>query len=108
MHHVALDRSGADDGDLDDEIVVVSAACSRGSIDICARDSIWNTPTVSARRDHLVDARIFGGYVGKLERPPTKATDQRQRAPDGREHAEPQHIDLEQAADHRDRPCPTG
>jgi hypothetical protein len=22
----------------------------RGSIDICARDSIWNTPTVSARQ----------------------------------------------------------
>ncbi len=25
------------------------AGFSRGSIDICARDSIWNTPIVSAR-----------------------------------------------------------
>jgi hypothetical protein len=24
------------------------AGFSRGSMDICARDSIWNTPTVSA------------------------------------------------------------
>ena len=31
----------------------------RGSIAICARDSIWKTPMVSARRDHLVDLAVL-------------------------------------------------
>jgi hypothetical protein len=47
MHHVALDRAGADDGDLDDEIVEILGR-RRGSMDICARLSIWKTPRVSA------------------------------------------------------------
>jgi hypothetical protein len=49
MHHVALDRAGADDRDLDHQ-VVEGAGLSRGSMVICARLSIWNTPTVSARQ----------------------------------------------------------
>ena len=49
MHHVALDRAGPDDRDLDDEIVE-GRGFSRGSIAICARLSIWNTPSVSALR----------------------------------------------------------
>jgi hypothetical protein len=40
MHHLSLDRPGPHDRDLDDEIVE-SAGLSRGSIDICARLSIW-------------------------------------------------------------------
>jgi hypothetical protein len=47
MHHVALDRPGPHDRDLDHQ-VVEAARRSRGSIAICARDSIWNTPIVSA------------------------------------------------------------
>jgi hypothetical protein len=39
MHHVALDRAGPDDRDLNDD-VVKRRGFSRGSIDICARDSI--------------------------------------------------------------------
>jgi hypothetical protein len=49
MHHVALDRSGPDDRNLDDEVVKAGLGLSRGNIDICARDSIWNTPMVSPR-----------------------------------------------------------
>ncbi len=41
---------GPHDRDFDDEIVEFVAACSRGSIDICARLSIWKTPIVSARQ----------------------------------------------------------
>ena len=48
MHHVALDRPGPDDRDLDDQIVEV-LGFSRGSIDICARLSTWKTPIESAR-----------------------------------------------------------
>ena len=48
VDHVALDRSGPDDGDLDDEIVGLPRL--RGSIDIWARLSIWKVPSVSAFR----------------------------------------------------------
>ena len=44
MDHVALDRAGADDRDLDDEVVEARAGFSRGSMFICARLSTWNTP----------------------------------------------------------------
>jgi hypothetical protein len=43
MHHVALDGTGAHDRDL-------VRGLSRGSIDICARDSILKVPSVSAFR----------------------------------------------------------
>ena len=38
---------GADDGDLDHQVVEIPRL-RRGSMDICARLSIWNTPSVSA------------------------------------------------------------
>ena len=40
---------GAHDRDFDHEVVERLAGFKRGSIDCCARDSIWNTPIVSAR-----------------------------------------------------------
>ena len=49
MHHVALDRAGPDDRHLDHQ-VVEQRGRSRGSMAIWARDSIWNTPIVSARQ----------------------------------------------------------
>jgi hypothetical protein len=47
VHHAALDGAGPHDGDLDHQ-VVEAAGRRRGSMLICARLSIWNTPTVSA------------------------------------------------------------
>jgi hypothetical protein len=47
MDHVALDGTGPYDRHLDDEVVEF-LGFSRGSIDICARLSTWNTPTESA------------------------------------------------------------
>ena len=49
MHH-AFPGSGPGRTmrDFDDQVVEL-AGFIRGSIDICARDSIWNTPMVSAR-----------------------------------------------------------
>ena len=48
MDHIALDRARPYDRHFDDEIVK-GLGLSRGSMDICARLSIWNTPIVSAR-----------------------------------------------------------
>ena len=41
---------GPHDRDLDHEIVEKSSGLRRGSIDICARHSIWKMPMVSALR----------------------------------------------------------
>jgi hypothetical protein len=49
MHHVALDRAGADDRHLDHQ-VVEAARRIRGRKFICARLSTWNTPRLSARQ----------------------------------------------------------
>jgi len=43
---------------LDDEIVVTTAASARQQ-DICARDSIWNTPMFGTT-DHVVNLRSRG------------------------------------------------
>ncbi len=46
MHHVALDRAGPHDRDLDHQIVEFRGR-RRGSMFICARLSTWNTPMES-------------------------------------------------------------
>ena len=50
MHHVALDWARPDDRDFNHKIIETSRGSRRGSIDICARLSIWKTPIVSALR----------------------------------------------------------
>ena len=47
MHHAALDRPRPHDGHLYHQVVIL-ARPQPGSMLICARDSIWNTPMVSA------------------------------------------------------------
>ena len=48
MHHLPDDRPGPDDRHLHDEVVEAASGLSRGSVAICARDSTWKTPIVSA------------------------------------------------------------
>ena len=68
MHHLPDDRPGPDDRDLHDEVVEASPACSRGSVAICARDSTWNTPMVSAALQHRVDRRDRPAAMRQVER----------------------------------------
>jgi hypothetical protein len=69
----------------------------RGSIDICARLSIWNTPTVSASQ---IMSNTFGSLLGTWC---IRTIEPRQRfmwsspAADRAEHAEREHVDLEHA-----------
>ena len=70
---------------------------SRGSIDICARDSIWKTPIVSARWTCRRRPGPRAGCPAQRERPPVEALHEIERAADAGEHAERQHVDLEQA-----------
>ena len=39
----------------------------RGSVAICARDSTWNTPIVSASCSIAVDLRVVRRQVGEIE-----------------------------------------
>ena len=48
MHHLPDDRPRPDDRHLHDEVVEAGFGLSRGSVAICARDSTWKTPIVSA------------------------------------------------------------
>ena len=67
MHHLPDDRPGPDDRHLDDEVVEASRACSRGSVAICARDSTWKTPIVSASCSMLVDGRIVRRQMREID-----------------------------------------
>jgi hypothetical protein len=69
MHHVALDRAGAHDRHLDDEVVELRGF-SRGSIDICARLSTWKTPSGIGAAGACVDAVVLGGNRRQRRRPP--------------------------------------
>ena len=74
----------------------------RGSMAIWARDSIWKTPTVSARQ---IMSYTDGSSAGTVARPSSPATaaraaevvDQAKRAAYRAQHPESEHIHLEQA-----------
>ena len=67
----------------------------RGSVAICARDSIWNTPTVSARHSISYTSSLLrdGGEVDLVA---AVLADQVDRVVQGAEHAEPEQVELHQ------------
>ena len=96
MHHVALDRAGPHDGHLDHQVVKAPGR-SRGSMVIWARLSIWKTPIVSARLDHVVDRRVFRGDGGQRQLSAAVLGDQVETLADRGEHAQGQAVDFEDA-----------
>ena len=69
----------------------------RGSVCICARDSIWKTPMVSAA---LHISNTFGSSSASWSRSgrtPSRVLDQLQRLGDDRQRAQPEHVHLDQA-----------
>ena len=68
---------------------------SRGSVAICARLSIWNTPTVSARHSIVVDLVLLrdGGEVDLVA---LVLADQVDRVVQRAEHAEAEQVELHQ------------
>jgi hypothetical protein len=52
VHHAALHRARAHDCYLNHQVVEAARLHARQQL-ICARDSIWNTPTVSARHTNI-------------------------------------------------------
>ncbi len=68
----------------------------RGSICICARLSIWKTPVVSAA---LIRRKTSSSSSGtrEIDALAPHTADLGHRAPDGRQHPEPEQVDLEEA-----------
>ncbi len=96
MHHAALDRSGAHDGDFDHQIVETFRLHAREHGLLRTRLDLEHADGVGAAH-HLIHAGIFGRHVGHGERLAAILAHQIQRAADGGEHAQRQHVHLEQA-----------
>ena len=106
MHHVALDRAGADDRHLDDQVVELLGPEPRQHVHLRPALHLEHADAVGAA-EHGVGLRASRGTVCKVERRPAVPRDQREGAAEAGEHPEAQHVDLEDARARRCRPCPT-
>ncbi len=68
MHHIALDRAGPNDRDLDDEIVVAARSEARQHRHLRTRFDLEYTHRI-AFADHVVNERILGRHRGRDEGP---------------------------------------
>ena len=91
MHHVALDRPGADNGDLDHQIVEFLRAQPGQHGDLGTGFDLEHADGIAAA-EHPIHIRVFARHIGKFHNP-----DQIERAADAGEHAERQHIHLHDA-----------
>jgi hypothetical protein len=96
MHHAALDRARAHDGDLDHQVIEAARLHARQHGHLRARFDLEHAQRVGVA-DHVVDRRVLGRHVAHRERPPAHRAHQVERAADGGEHAEREHVDLQQA-----------
>ena len=64
---------------------------------ICARLSIWEDADGIRLADHVVGRAIFRRHVDHAERSAVAPAAEFERAAHGRQHAECQHVDLQQA-----------
>ena len=96
MHHVALDRTRADDRDFDHQVVVRTRPQPRQHRHLRARLDLEHAHRVGVA-DHVVDRRVFGGHGRERPALAAAAVHEVERAADRGEHAEAEHVDLEQA-----------
>ena len=100
MHHVALDRAGANDGDLDDEIVEFLRSQSRQHRHLRAALHLEHADGVGLRQ-HRVDFIRVGGAVSRNSRERERSfimgAKKVEAAAQGAQHAEGQHVDFHQA-----------
>jgi hypothetical protein len=89
MHHAALDRAGPHDRHLDHQVVEIGRLQARQHRHLRARFDLEHAHGVGAL-DHSVDCRVLGRNV--LHAQAAKI----QRAADRGQHAEREHIHLEQ------------
>ena len=97
MHHAALDRPGPHDRDLDHQVVEACAA-SGAAASTSARAIRSGTRRRVGALDHVVDgADPRPGCPASRSVVPRSCRHHVERAADRRQHAEREHVDLEQA-----------
>ena len=102
MDHAALNWPGPHDGDFDHQVVEATGAQPGQHAHLRAGFDLKNAHGVGGA-DHLVGVGVFGRNVLQakalraVERAVAAQGDEVECAADGTEHAECQHIDLEQA-----------
>ena len=69
----------------------------RSSVCICARDSIWNVPTVSALWISVIHARVVERDPREVDRLAVHSRDLLDAVLDRGEHPEPEQVDLQEA-----------
>ena len=96
MDHVALDRPGPDDRHFDHQVVEAPRLQPRQHAHLRPALDLEHAHRVGPA-DHGVDVRVALGDVGQRELPAVVPLDQVEALADGREHAQGQAIDLEDA-----------
>ena len=96
MHHAALDRARAHDRNFDHQIIETLRPQARQHAHLGPALDLEHAYCVGLA-DHLVGGAIIVRDVLHRKRLATAAADQVQTAPDGAEHAQCQHINLEPA-----------
>ena len=107
VHHAALDGAGAHDGDLDHQVVEAARLQARQHAHLRAALDLEHAHGVGGA-DHVVGGGVVAGDVLHAEVHAPPRAHQRQAAADGAEHAQGQHVHLQQAQRRPGRPCPTG
>ena len=95
MHHVALDRAGPDDGHLHDEVVETFGAEPRQHGHLRAGFHLEHAHAVGALQ-HLVHLGILRRNLLHREAPAAEVVDEVERLADRRQHAEAEHVHLEE------------
>ena len=98
MHHVALDRAGADDRDLDGDVVEIPRLHPRQHAHLRAALDLKDAERIGLA-DHLERRFIIvlQGLTRHRHRDPLVLTEQIERAAHAAEHAETEDIDLHEA-----------
>ena len=96
MDHVALDRPGADDRHLDDEVVEIRRPEPRQHRHLRAALDLEHADRVGAL-DHRVDASLFRRDRGERQPLSVVSLEQLEALAHRGQHAERQHVDLQNA-----------
>ena len=96
MHHVALDRAGAHDRDLDHQIVEAAGPEPRQHVHLRPALDLEDADRIGPAQ-HVVDRRIVLRHRGERQMQALVLGQQFEGLADAGQHAEPQHVDLHQA-----------
>ena len=95
VDHVALDRTRTHDGNLDDEVVEAARLQAWQHVHLRPALDLEHADGIGAA-EHVVDGRIVARHGAEREAPAIMLADQGKGLADAGEHAEAQHIDLQQ------------